>query len=158
MVYWEQVIGLKELFRKYREQIAYLFFGGVTTAVNVAAYALLHVMMGVHSDIANAIAWVVSVLVAYVTNRIWVFRSRTRGRDMLREFMSFMAGRVLTGLMDQGIMHLATQVVGPRLVPEAGRKLWDMGVKLASNVLVIILNYVFSKVFIFRRSRDERQT
>ena len=83
------------MFRKYREQIAYLFFGGVTTAVNVAAYALLHVMMGVHSDIANAIAWVVSVLVAYVTNRIWVFRSRTRGRDMLRELASFVAGRVL---------------------------------------------------------------
>ena len=148
---------MKELFRKYREQIAYLFFGGVTTAVNVAAYALLHVMMGVHSDIANAIAWVVSVLVAYVTNRIWVFRSHTRGRDMLRELMSFIAGRVLTGLMDQGIMHLATQVVGPRLIPEAGRKLWDMGVKLASNVLVIILNYVFSKVFIFKRDRTEQK-
>ena len=156
MVCYGQVIRLKELFRKYREQIAYLFFGGVTTAVNVATYALLHITMGVHSDIANAVAWVVSVLVAYVTNRTWVFRSHTRGRAMLRELMSFVAGRVLTGLMDQGIMHLATQVVGPRLIPEAGRKLWDMGVKLASNVLVIILNYVFSRAFIFKRDRTDQ--
>ena len=144
------------MFRKYREQIAYLFFGGVTTVLNVATYALLHVGLGVHSDLANAAAWLAAVLVAYVTNRIWVFRSHTRGRDMLRELMSFAAGRVLTGLMDQGIMHLATQVVGPRLIPEAWRKLWDMGVKLASNVLVVILNYVFSKVFIFKRDRTEQ--
>ena len=135
----------------HREPLAYLFFGGVTTAVNVAVYALLHVALDVHSDIANVAAWVVSVAVAYVTNRIWVFRSRTRGTDMLRELGAFVAGRLLTGLMDQGIMHLATQVIGPRLIPEAGRKLWDMGVKLASNVLVIILTYVFSKLYIFRK-------
>ena len=138
----------------HREPLAYLFFGGVTTAVNVAVYALLHVALDVHSDIANVAAWVVSVAVAYVTNRIWVFRSRTRGTDMLRELGAFVAGRLLTGLMDQGIMHLATQVIGPRLIPEAGRKLWDMGVKLASNVLVIILNYVLSKRFIFSK-QDE---
>ena len=149
---------MKELFRKYREQIAYLFFGGVATVVNIGVYGLMHGLMDVHSDLANAVAWAVSVAVAYVCNRKWVFRSRTRGRAMAREFGAFVAGRLITGLMDQGIMHLATQVIGPRLIPEAGRKLWDMGVKLASNVLVIILNYVFSRVFIFRRSRDERQT
>lgn len=147
---------LRDFVRKYREQIAYLFFGGVTTAVNVAVYALLHVALDVHSDIANVVAWAVSVAVAYVTNRIWVFRSHTRGADMLRELGAFVAGRLLTGLMDQGIMHLATQVIGPRLIPEAGRKLWDMGVKLASNVLVIVLNYVFSRVFIFKRDRTEQ--
>ena len=137
--------------KKYREPLSYLFFGGVTTLVNIGVYGLLHGAMDVHSDWANAAAWVVSVAVAYLTNRRWVFRSHTRGRAMLRECLSFVAGRLLTGLMDQGIMHVATQVVGPRLVPEAMRKLWDMGVKVASNVLVIILNYVFSKLFIFRK-------
>ena len=151
-------VGMERIRRfveKYREQLAYLFFGGVATVVNIGVYGLMHGLMDVHSDLANAVAWAVSVALAYVTNRKWVFRSRTRGRAMAREFGAFVAGRLITGLMDQGIMHLATQVVGPRLIPEAGRKLWDMGVKLASNVLVSILNYVFSKVFIFRRdSRD----
>ena len=146
-------VGMERIRRfveKYREQLAYLFFGGVATVVNIGVYGLMHGLMDVHSDLANAVAWAVSVAVAYVTNRKWVFRSRTRGRAMAREFGAFVAGRLITGLMDQGIMHLATQVVGPRFIPAAARKLWDMGVKVASNVLVIVLNYVFSKGFIFR--------
>lgn len=144
-------MDVREWIRKYREQLAYLFFGGVTTVLNIAVYALLHVVMGVHSDIANVVAWLASVIVAYVTNRIWVFHSHTRGVAMLRELGAFMVGRVLTGVMDEGIMHLATQVIGPRLIPLAWRRLWDVGVKLASNVLVVILNYVFSKLVIFKR-------
>ena len=144
---------IKKLVQKYREQLAYLFFGGVTTLVNIATYALLHTALGMHSDLANAIAWAASVAVAYVTNRRWVFGSRTRGAAMLREIGSFVGGRVLTGLMDEGIMHLAVEVLGPRLIPAHLRHLWDLGVKLASNVLVIILNYVFSKLFIFKREK-----
>ena len=138
---------------KYREQLVYLFFGGMTTLVNIAVYALLHTALGVGSDPANAAAWVLSVLVAYVTNRRWVFESRTRGAAMLRELGAFVAGRLATGLLDMGIMHVAVEVLGPRLVPAAYRGLWDMGVKLMSNVIVILLNYVFSKRFIFRGGR-----
>lgn len=145
---------VKSIVIRYREQLAYLFFGGVTTAVNIAVYAVLHVALNVHSDLANVVAWVLSVLVAYVTNRKWVFRSHTRGGAMVRELISFVAGRLLTGLMDQGIMHVATQVIGPRFIPEASRRLWDMGAKLASNILVIILNYVFSKLFIFKQKQE----
>lgn len=151
VVGWTRVIELKQWIEKYREQLAYLFFGVVTTILNIATYALLHVAMGVHSDIANAVAWVVGVIVAYVTNRIWVFRSHTKGAAMLKELGAFVAGRLLTGVMDEGIMHVCTQVIGPRLIPAAWRSLWDMGVKFASNVLVVILNYVFSKLIIFRR-------
>ena len=138
---------------KYREQVAYLFFGGVTTAVNLAVYALLHVALGVNSDLSNLAAWVAGVLVAYVTNRRWVFQSQTRGRAMLRELGAFVLARVATGLMDMGIMHVGVEVLGPRLVPEGMRHLWDMGVKIASNVWVIILNYVFSRVLIFKKGR-----
>lgn len=146
---------MKERILKYREQLAYLFFGVVTTVLNVATYALLHVGMGMHSDAANAIAWLAAVITAYVTNRKWVFRSHTRGAAMARELGAFVAGRLLTGLMDEGIMHVATQVIGPRFIPADWRGLWDMGVKLASNVLVVILNYVFSKLVIFKRNRDD---
>ena len=142
---------IRELVQKYREQLAYLFFGGVTTVINIGTYALLHTALGMHSDLANAIAWAAAVAVAYVTNRRWVFESKTRGAAMLREIGSFVGGRVLTGLMDEGIMHLAVEVLGPQLIPAHLRRLWDLGVKLASNVLVILLNYVFSKLFIFKK-------
>ena len=144
---------MKAFAGRYREQLAYLFFGGVTTVVNIAVYAVLHTALGVGSDLANAAAWVLAVLVAYVTNRKWVFKSRVRGPAMLRELGAFVAGRLATGLLDMGIMHLAVEMLGPQLVPAAYRGLWDMGVKLASNVIVIILNYVFSKRLIFRGGR-----
>ena len=147
-------MDVKEWLKKYREQLLYLFFGVTTTILNIATYAVLHVGLGVHSDIANAAAWLAAVIVAYVTNRIWVFRSRTTGVAMLRELGVFMAGRLLTGLMDEGIMHVATQIIGPRLIPAPWRSLWDMGVKFASNVLVVILNYVFSKLIIFKKDKD----
>ena len=142
---------LRHFITTHREPLAYLFFGGVTTAVNFAVYAGLHGALNVNSDLANAAAWVIAVAVAYVTNRRWVFMSRTRGADMLREAGAFVAGRVLTGVMDMAIMHLAVEVIGPRLVSAGARKLWDMGAKLVSNALVIVLNYVFSRVWIFKR-------
>lgn len=148
---------LRDLFTRYREQIAYLFFGAVTTAINLATYFALHSVMGMDSDIANVIAWVVAVVAAYVSNRKWVFNSRTTGRAALREFAAFVGARVVTGVMDQAIMHLTVKVLGPKLIAPAYTNLWDNGMKLASNVLVIILNYVFSKLFIFRK-KDERPT
>ena len=146
---------LKALFRRYPEQISYLFFGGVTTLVNMAVYFVMHTALGLDSDASNAAAWVISVLVAYVTNRRWVFHSHTRGMAAVREVVSFVGARVATGLMDQGIMHVATKIVGPKLIAPAYAHLWDNGMKAASNVLVIILNYVFSKLFIFRRKDAE---
>lgn len=142
---------IAEYVKRHREQAAYLFFGGVATVINIGAYGLLHALIGVDSDLSNLIAWVAAVLVAYVTNRRWVFMSRTRGRAMLRELSAFLAARAATGLMDMAIMHVCVEMLGPRLIPPAYRAIWDMGVKAASNVLVIILNYVFSKRVIFRK-------
>lgn len=142
---------IAEYVKRHREQAAYLFFGGVTTAINLAAYGLLHTAMGMDSDLANLIAWVAAVLAAYVTNRKWVFMSDTRGTALLRELGAFIAGRLLTGAMDMGIMHVCVEMLGPKLIPPAYRAIWDMGVKAASNVLVIILNYVFSKRVIFKK-------
>ena len=141
---------LKSLFLKYREQIAYLFFGGVTTLVNIAAYALLS-RAGLSTGLANAIAWALSVLVAYVTNRLWVFESKSRGAAAAKEFLSFVACRLGTGLMDEAIMVLGVDKLGPMLVSPERLDLWGLGVKVFSNILVIILNYVFSKAFIFRK-------
>ena len=140
---------LKALFIKYRQVVSYLFFGGVTTLVNIASYALLS-RVGLSTGLANAIAWILSVLVAYVTNRLWVFNSKSAGAAAVKEFLSFVGCRVATGVMDEIIMVLGVDKLGPVVAP-GNLRLWGLGVKVFSNVLVIILNYVFSKLFIFKK-------
>ncbi len=144
---------LKSLFLKYREQIAYLFFGGVTTVVNIAAYALLS-RLGLSTGVANAIAWALAVVVAYISNRLWVFESKARGAAAVKELVSFVACRLGTGLMDEAIMVLGVDRLGPIVAPNH-MALWGLGVKVFSNILVIVLNYVFSKLFIFRKKENE---
>lgn len=141
---------IKALFQKYREVIAYLFFGGVTTVINIAAYAVL-ARLGLSTGVANAIAWVLAVLAAYFTNRRWVFESRSRGLAALKEFASFVACRVATGVLDEVIMILGVDRLGPLVVSPDRQHLWALGVKVFSNILVIVLNYVFSKLLIFRK-------
>ncbi len=134
------------LFRKYREYILYIFFGGVTTVINIVAYWICTRWLGMDTDWATTVAWILAVIVAYVTNRIWVFQSKENSfGGIVREVVSFFGARIATGLMDLGIMHLFVEVLH-----------WpDMPVKIGSNVLVIILNYVFSKLFIFRKKKGE---
>ena len=134
---------MKELFQKYKEVISYLFFGGLTTLVNIALYTLLARLTPLPTAAANGIALVCAILFAYVTNRIWVFESRTSGKAALKEFLSFIACRAGTGVLDEVIMIAGVDMLG----------LWDLGVKVAANVIVIIANYVFSKLLIFRKGK-----
>ena len=132
---------LKALFFKHREAIAYLFFGGVTTLVNMAALELF-ARLGCPTWLANAIAWVAAVLTAYFTNRRWVFHSEARTTsEILREMASFFSCRLATGLLDLGCMFLFVDVLH-----------WnDLLIKALDNVLVVVLNYVASKLLIFRK-------
>jgi len=143
---------IAELLKKYREQISYLFFGGLTTLVNIAAYWLL-ARAGLSTGIANAAALALSILFAYITNRLWVFESKTRGLAALKELAYFIACRLGTGLVDQGIMVAGVDHLGPALFPGADLELWGVCVKVVSNVIVIILNYIFSKLIIFRKQK-----
>jgi len=138
------------LCKKHREALAYLFFGGLTTLVNIVSYWLL-ARTGLSTAWANGIALALSILFAYFTNRRWVFESRAHGAAAWREFGKFIACRLGTGVLDQIIMIVGVDLIGPMLVPETALSLWGLGVKILSNILVIVLNYVFSKVFIFAR-------
>ena len=133
---------LKGLFLKYKEQILYVFFGGLTTIINWGAYALCYNVLGVSNVPSVIIAWILGVAFAFVTNKIWVFESRSFDtKTVLRELWTFVAARLATGLLDLGIMYLAVDVLG------GNGNVW----KLISNVVVIILNYVFSKLIVFRK-------
>ena len=132
---------LRELFIKYRELLSYLFFGVLTTVVNYVSYLLLAPFFGT-TTIPTAIAWVLSVAFAYLTNRRWVFRSQAKGAAaVLREAGSFVGARLISGVIDVGIMWVFADRLGFN----------DKLVKLASNVGGVIFNYIASKLIIFRK-------
>ena len=138
-------MNLSELLQRYKSQLLYLFFGGCTTLVNVVVYGLCAHGANLSTTLSIAVAWAVSVLFAYLTNRTWVFESRagTAG-EILREMGSFFLGRVATGVLDWAIMYVCVDRLG----------LPDMPIKLLSNVIVIILNYVVSKLFVFAKKES----
>ena len=160
---------LFDLLRREREKVTYLFFGVLTTLVNIAGYSLLSAQ-GLSTGWANGIALAVSILFAYFTNRRWVFLSRAHGRAALREFGSFILCRIGTGLIDQAIMLIGVDRIGAALFPSPeavafgmdALDIWGTGVKIFANVIVIVLNYILSKVLILRAHRrsnpDNRDT
>lgn len=126
-----------------REVISYLVFGGLTTLVNIVVYAICTMVLGWAVLASNILAWILSVLFAYVTNRAFVFHSgRKSAAGLLGEAAGFFAGRLATGAFDTLFMIVAVDMLHlPNLV-----------MKVASNVVVIILNYVISKLLVFRSS------
>ena len=133
---------LKALYTRYADVIPYLFFGVCTTLVNMAAYWLAAYPLGLSVPVSTVIAWVLAVLFAYVTNRRWVFHSEARTTsEILREMASFFSCRLATGLLDLGCMFLFVDVLH-----------WnDLLIKALDNVLVVVLNYVASRLLIFRK-------
>ena len=138
---------LKSLFLKYRELILYVFFGGLTTLVNWAGYWLLADVFRVPYLWATAIAQVLSILFAYVTNRIWVFESKAKGFSaVFWEMVRFFGCRAASFVLDLLCMRIGV----------GGLHINDMVMKLLSNVIVVIVNYVFSKLIVFRKPKQGR--
>ena len=152
---------IKKFITKYYEQLAYLFFGGIATLLNVVVFAVFQLLFGTGfaSGIGNVIDNIICILFAYWTNRTFVFRSQNHGKAALKEFGQFVFFRLLTLVMDQVIITLGVQLIGPAIgfvVDASGQaagaaQLWAMGVKLVSQVIVILSNYVFSKLFTFKK-------
>ena len=104
---------IRELLQKYREQAAYVFFGGLTTLVNIVAYFVADSVLHMATVPATAVAQVLAVLFAYVTNKKYVFKSETHGaKELLREMGSFFACRAVSFVLDIGIMWLTVDNLG----------------------------------------------
>ncbi len=135
---------LLSLFQKYRETILYLVFGGLTTLINIGSYWLLTSVFSVDFMVANALAWLISVLFAFVTNKLFVFDSKSLAAALvLKEFMLFLGARLFSGALDMGIMYLFVDIL----------RFNDMVIKVLSNILVIIVNYILSKLVIFKKKQ-----
>ncbi len=133
---------IKALLEQYKEIVLYLFFGGLTTLVNIVSYFVCTDIFNIYYLAATAISWALSVAFAYVTNRTWVFASKKHGLEaILREIVMFVSCRLLSGAMDMAIMFIGVSIIG---IP-------DSITKFLTQILVVVLNYIFSKVFIFRK-------
>ena len=130
------------LYKKYKEIIMYLIFGILTTVVNIVVYFIASNVLNINYLISNATAWFLSVLFAYVTNKLYVFESSSK--EFIKEIVAFFSSRLATGILDMFLMWLFVTVAS----------LNDVVVKIFVNILVIIMNYIFSKVFVFRK--DDR--
>ncbi len=129
-----------DLLKKYKGFIAYAFFGVCTTIVNLLCYHLCYYVFAFSNVCSTILAWLFAVLFAFVTNKIWVFESKSWSAQILfPELIKFFICRIATGIMDVGIMWLAVD-----------KMQWNAMVwKFISNVIVIILNYIASKLVIF---------
>ena len=137
---------IKELFIKYKEVIMYLIFGVATTLVNWIVYSLLMKTSVINMTVSNAIAWFAAVVFAYITNKIFVFESKSwNPAEVWKEVVKFFGARIATGVIE---------IVGLPLLYYIGVKQSIFGVegflaKILVSVIVVILNYVFSKIFVF---------
>ncbi len=136
---------LRQLFMRYKAVIFYLFFGVCTTIVNVAVYYICAHWFDWEVMPSTIIAWAAAVLFAYITNRKWVFESEVKtASGIAKETGKFFGCRLATGLTDWLCMFVFVDLLA----------LNDMIIKMASNILVIILNYLASRLVIFRKTNN----
>ena len=137
--------------KTYNELINYILVGAATTFVNWVIYSIMVSLAGISITFSNICAWIISVAFAFVTNKIWVFHSRSwHPSHVLREGISFLGARIVSGLID---------ITGVPLLHHFGLNYPLFGIegfaaKVTVSVIVLCLNYVFSKFFIFRHKNS----
>lgn len=131
------------MYKKNKEIINYLIFGVLTTVVSFVVYFIFAKVFKIDEVISNVISWFFSVLFAFITNKLYVFESKGTGKKtLLKEIISFYLARLFTGVVcDLGVFALMVKTF----------KINDVLSKLVTQVIVIILNYVLSKLIVFRK-------
>ena len=132
---------MKALLEKYWEVITYLFFGVLSTIVNYIVYLPAYLLLGWSAAVSNAVAWVVAVAFAYLTNKPFVFKSNDWSRKtVIPELTKFVSCRVATGVAETLMLLVTVDVLN-----------WNGTIwKLITSVLVVVLNYIGSKLVVFR--------
>ncbi|MCR4744706.1 MAG: GtrA family protein [Lachnospiraceae bacterium] len=129
-------------YKKYKEGLMYLFFGGLAFFLNIFLFALFTDIMKINDLLANAISWVICVLFQYITNRTWVFDGHVEGSAaLIKQISSFFGGRIFTLVVEEIIILVFITWLGFNRI----------AVKLVAQVVVIVLNYVISKLFVFKK-------
>ena len=140
------MIKLKNLYKKYKEIINYLIIGCLTTVVSLATFYIVRIFFLTNDtqldiQISNIISWFFAVLFAFITNKKYVFESKKEGKEKLIEMIKFYLSRITTLLIDMATMWLLT----------APLNINDKISKIIVQFIIVVLNYVFSKIFVFNK-------
>ena len=133
---------IKRLITKYWDVLSYLFFGGLTTVVNYVVYLPCYNLLGITAAVSNVIAWVAAVLFAFLTNKPFVFKSHDWSRQtVIPELTKFVGCRVGSGALETGIIFVTVDILAFN----------GNVMKLVTSVLVVVLNYIGSKLLVFKK-------
>lgn len=136
-----------DMYRKHEEGINYLIFGFLAFVLNYILYFLFADAMQMHYMAATVLSWVLTVVFAYWTNRCFVFKSTNKDKQSVgKEFLSFIGARVATEVLEVVLMYLLVDCAGTN----------DKISKLICQILVILANYVLSKIWIFKSEEDSK--
>ena len=136
---------ISEIYIKYKEFILYIVFGILTTVVSISSYYVCSEILNIHYLVSNIISWVLAVIFAYFTNRVWVFESKSKNTsDILKEMLTFVNCRLLSGVIDMATMFVLVGAI----------HINDMYAKVFTQFIVVVLNYVFSKLIVFKKSTN----
>lgn len=137
---------VKDLYKKYKEIINYVIVGGLTTVVSIASFYLVRILIftgnsQLHIQISTIISWILAVLFAFFANKKYVFESKEQGKGKLIEMIKFFLSRLTTLVIEMISMWLLTSPL----------HINDKISKILVQFIIMILNYVFSKIFVFKK-------
>lgn len=131
-----------DLYKKYEEIINYIIVGGMTTVISILSYYLIRIILSANTDlniqISTVLSWIFAVTFAYFTNRIFVFKSNN---SKSKESIKFVTSRIMSLLIEMLVMFLLTGIL----------KINDKIAKILVQFIIVILNYLFSKIFVFKK-------
>lgn len=134
-----------KIYKKYKEAIDYLFWGGVAFVLSMVLFYLFANIMGIYEQIANILSWIICVIFTYLTNRTFVFRSKVKGlKNIVNEFKDFVTARLMTLVMENVILFVMIDLL----------TINNMIAKLVGQFVVIVSNYFLSKLWIFKKKKD----
>ena len=132
------------IYKKYKEILLYLFFGGLTFLVSVGSYIFFEFIIHMPPLITNLFSWILAVTFAYVTNRVWVFTDIAYGVwGITKEIIFFFTGRAATLILEEAILFIGITVL----------EFNSLSVKVIGQIIVIITNYFISKIIVFKTGK-----
>lgn len=132
--------NIKKILNK--ETISYVIFGVLTTIINLTLYYFFSKIININYLISNIISWIISVIFSYITNKLYVFNSKDKRMDVIvKEFIKFINCRLTSGFIEVLLLFLLVDIM----------KINDIISKLAIGVIVVVLNFIFSKIFVFQK-------
>lgn len=145
---WSEL--MKKLYYKYEEIINYLIFGILTTIISVITYLFFaNIIFSIKNDltiqISNVLSWICAVTFAYITNRKYVFKSKIKGKKQIKEAMNFFLSRIFSLIVDMLMMYILFSII----------HMDDTIAKLLVQIVVVILNYLLSKIIVFKKNNNK---